>query len=183
MKKPFKKLNKHANKSRKKHGFSGSARIHQVELSPETIEANRGLIQMAFDLNDAFELIIKNNDGVPEPIDRQCLRVTGLRLRDFNNFYIQFTTRMVLAKGVETEEEQNSIMTDFLDTFASFKPDGGEPDITHQTVDQHKEYLRCYDAFMDATDNTEKSADRLGSFVALTCLHAERLYGGKSNDN
>ena len=183
MKKPFKKLIKHAKKSRRQHGLSNDVSQHIISIRPDVTGTTKAGIRMALDLCEAVDLISQGNDGIPENLDRKCFELTGLKLRDFTDFFIQFTARLMMANGVKDAEQKSMIMFKNLETLATANR-GGEPIITHQSDEDHERYISRFDAFMDARKGDgEEAVKSVGSFVAVVCHHAETLYGGNSNDN
>ncbi len=183
MKKTFKKLIKHADKSRRKNGLSNDVVQHKITIKPDATGKLKASIRMALDLCEAVDLIIQSNDGIPENLDRKCFELTGLKLKDFTDFFIQFSARLMMANGVKDPEQKHMIMFNNLETIASENPKGGEPNINHQSDADFKRYITRFDTFMVACGYEGKEVKTVAKFIAVVCHHAETLYGGNSNDN
>ena len=169
MKKQFKKLLKKADKSRAKHGFSNEG-VSKTLIKIKPDQRHRIALKVAIAFDDAVREIIHDKGGIPEFLDKKCLQDTGLRVRDLNDFYLEFTSRMGMADPkIHSEEKLKEIMFSHFQTL-SYMVDG-KAEIFHTSEEEHQKYLRGYKRFRS---NPEAVLDFIGFFMKFHArLHEE----------
>ena len=102
-------------------------------------------------LNEKYDELSYEFNGIPEEIDRRCIEATGLNLKTYSSFWAEFILRAILhQKGVLPNP------LDYIDTLGAYQ-EGKKSDYQCITQEEYEHFIKCFDIY--SGENTESSLD------------------------
>ena len=105
-------------------------------------------------LNEKYDELSYEFNGIPEEIDRRCIEATGLNLKTYSSFWAEFILRAILhKKGVIKDP------LDYIDTMGAYVEGQSSKDskFHHISEKEHEHFTNCFEIYSE--QDTDKALD------------------------